>query len=306
MINRTLIRQKVVQLLYAYYQNADKDLVKAEEELVFSLSKAYDLYEYMLALMVAVSEHAKEQVERREETNRVMHVEENISHRFVDNLFVAQLAQDEQLKEYINGKKIRPWSNEPNFIKRLYEEIKQTDFYADYMAAESTDYAADRELWRKIYKNVIMKSEDLDAILEEQSLYWNDDRMVVDTFVLKTIKRFEQDAKESQLMPEYKDPTDKVFAVKLFRNAVLNCDEYREILSRCTRNWQFDRLAFMDVVIMQLAIAEMLNFTDIPTSVTINEYVEIAKWYSTSRSGSYINGTIDSAAKILREEGRIF
>ncbi|MBR3726077.1 MAG: transcription antitermination factor NusB, partial [Prevotella sp.] len=163
-----------------------------------------------------------------------------------------------------------------------------------------------REVWRKIYKQIIQENEDLDALLEEKSLYWNDDKEVVDTFVLKTIRRFEpKNASRQELLPEYKDEEDKDFARKLFRATILNADTYQRYMSEASKNWDFSRLAYMDVVIMQIAIAEMLTFPNIPVSVTINEYVDLAKIYSTHKSGGYINGMLDSIARHLIKTGKM-
>ena len=151
-----------------------------------------------------------------------------------------------------------------------------------------------------------MDNDNIDAMLEEKSLYWNDDKEIVDTFVLKTIKRFDPANKELQeLLPEYKDEEDKEFAVKLFRATILNADQYQRFMSETSRNWDFSRLAYMDVVIMQIAIAEMMNFPNIPVNVTINEYVDLAKLYSTPRSGSYINGMLDAIARYLIDTGKM-
>lgn len=305
MINRTLIRLKVVQLMYAYYQNDGKNIETAEKELLFSLSKAYDLYNYMLLLMVSVSRYGIQQVERQEQMNKVGHIDTPVSHRFIDNKFVIQLEGNKQLQEFVETKK-KTWDNEFDYVKKLYEDIVASEYYQEYMSMEEVSYADDRELWRKIYKNIIMKDERIDDILEDQSLYWNDDREVVDTFVLKTIKRFEpENGTDQELVPEYKDIEDRDFAVRLFRRCILNDEYYRSLISRCIKNWEFNRLAYMDVVIMQIAVAEMLSFPQVPISVTINEYVEIAKWYSTPKSAGYVNGIIDSVAKMLKHEGKL-
>jgi N utilization substance protein B len=174
------------------------------------------------------------------------------------------------------------------------------------MASKEDDYAADRELWRKIYRTLIQDNPDLDALFEEQSLYWNDDKEIVDTFVLKTIKRFdEQNGSKQELLPEYDSEEDKDYARKLFRASILNADEYQRYMSETSRNWDFSRLAYMDVVIMQIAIAELMTFPSIPVSVTINEFVEIAKLYSTPKSGGYINGMLDTIARHLIKTGRL-
>ena len=278
MINRNLIRIKIVQLMYSYYQNGGKNLDTAEKELLFSLSKAYDLYNYLLLLMVEETRFAFEILEQKEQVNRVAHKEEALSHRFVDNKFIAQLESNKQLCEFKENKKWN-WKDERTYLKNLYEKITEADFFQEYMSAEKNDYDADREVWRKIYKNIIMKDEKIDDILEEQSLYWNDDKEIVDTFVLKTIKRFDAGKGEDQeLLPEYKDIEDREFATRLFRRTITNDEYYRDLISQSVRNWEFNRLAFMDVIIMQVAVAEILSFPQIPTSVTINEYVEIAKY----------------------------
>ena len=161
-------------------------------------------------------------------------------------------------------------------------------------------------MWRKLYKTIIFKSEELDQVLEDQSLYWNDDKEIVDTFVLKTIKRFEEkNGSKQELLPEFKDDEDQEFARRLFRRAILNADYYRQLISENTKNWELDRVAFMDVVIMQIALAEILSFPNIPVSVSLNEYVEIAKVYSTPRSGSFINGTLDGIVNMLKNENKL-
>lgn len=166
------------------------------------------------------------------------------------------------------------------------------------MTAEADSYEDDREAWRKFYKQFVMNNEDLDALLEEKSLYWNDDKDIVDTFVLKTIKRFDPANKANQeLLPEYKDAEDRDFARKLFRSTILNGEQYQRYMSDASRNWDFSRLAYMDVVIMQIAIAELVNFPNIPATVTINEYVDLAKAYSTHRSGGYVNGMLDNIGR---------
>lgn len=305
MINRTLIRLKIVQLIYAYYQNNGKNLETAEKELLFSLSKAYELYHYMLLLMVSVSRYALQQVEEKEQLNKIAHIDEVVSHRFADNQFIAQLESNKQLQDFVENKK-KTWNNDIDYIKKLYADIVESGCYKKYMSLEQVTYKDDREVWRRIYKDIITQDERIDEILEEQSLYWNDDRDIIDTFVLKTIKRF--DAKkgaDQELVPEYKDEEDKEFATQLFRRTILNDEYYRSLISQYVKNWDFNRLAYMDVIIMQIAVAELLSFPQIPISVTINEYVEIAKWYSTPKSAGYVNGIIDAVAKALQQENKL-
>ena len=304
MIHREIIRIKIVQLTYAYYQNGNKNIDTAEKELFFSLSKAYDLYNYLLALMVAVAKEAKRRLEIAESKARREGTEKP-SAKFAFNRFTLQLEENKQLSEFIGSQK-HTWTDEPEFVGKLFEQIEQSQIYKDYMASKEDDYAADRELWRKIYRTLIQDNPDLDALFEEQSLYWNDDKEIVDTFVLKTIKRFdEQNGSKQELLPEYDSEEDKDYARKLFRASILNADEYQRYMSETSRNWDFSRLAYMDVVIMQIAIAELMTFPSIPVSVTINEFVEIAKLYSTPKSGGYINGMLDTIARHLIKTGRL-
>ncbi len=298
MINRELIRLKIVQLTYAYYQNGSKNIDTAEKELLFSLSKAYDLYNYLLGLIVAVTKEERHRVDvgtqkvQREGT-------EAPNNKFAYNKFAVQLEENIQLNDFLSSKSMT-WDDDIEAVRKLCNQIEASTIYQDYMAESDSSYEADREVWRKIYRTLIQDNDDLYALLEEKSLYWNDDKDIVDTFVIKTIKRFRPENKsEQELLPEYKDDEDRTFAIKLFRATILNADTYQRYMSETSRNWDFSRLAYMDVVIMQIAIAEMLTFPNIPIQVTINEYVNLAKLYSTPKSGGYINGMLDAIARHL-------
>ena len=305
MINRVLIRLKIVQIVYAFYQNGGKNLDTAEKELFFSLSKAYDMYNYLLLLMVEITKQA----ERKQSAakNKLLPTAEELypNTKFVDNRFIAQLEMNKQLLEFSETQK-KTWENEAEFVKGLCEKIMDSVIYKEYMASETSSYEEDRELWRKIYKRIIFNNDELDQVLEDKRLYWNDDKEIVDTFVLKTIKRFdEKNGAKQELLPEFKDEDDQDFARRLFRRTILNADYYRHLISENTRNWDLDRVAFMDVIIMQIALAEILSFPNIPVSVTLNEYVEIAKLYSTPKSGSFINGTLDGIVNVLKKENKL-
>lgn len=302
MVNRELIRIKVVQLTYAYYQNGNNNMETAEKELFFSLSKAYDLYNYLLSLIVAVSQEAC----RRYEVEKGKALREGKpipSSKFTQNRFAIQLESNHMLNDFLSSQKFS-WKNYPEEVNKIYTQIVESQLYHDYMESKDSSYEEDKELWRTIYQFYIRKSDNLASFLEEQSLYWNDDKEVVDTFVLKTIKKFEEKNKGKQeLLPEYSNEEDKDYARKLFRATILNANDYQRMMSEASRNWDFSRLAFMDIIIMQAAIAEMLTFPSIPISVTINEYINLAWRYSTPRSGSYINGMLDSIARMLIDKG---
>ena len=282
-----------------------KTWIQRKKELFFSLSKAYDLYNYLLLLMVEVTKQANKRLNAAK--NKLVPTKEELfpNTKFVENRFIAQLEVNKQLLEFSNNQK-KTWENEADFVKTLCDKILESDIYKEYMASETSSYEEDRELWRKLYKNIIFNNIELDQVLEDQSLYWNDDKEIVDTFVLKTIKRFdEKNGAKQELLPEFKDEEDQDFARRLFRRTILNADYYRHLISENTKNWDLDRVAFMDVVIMQIALAEILSFPNIPVSVSLNEYVEIAKLYSTPKSGGFINGTLDGIVNSLKKENKL-
>ncbi len=305
MINRELIRLKVIQIVYAYYQNGGKNIDTAEKELFFSLSKAYDLYNYLLLLLVEINRIAVRSVETQQNRQIRLGLSTGPSTRFIDNKFALQLESNRMLMEFRDNQK-KSWADEEDFVRALYNRIIESEVYAEYMKAESVDYEADREVWRKLYKKFICENERLEELLEDMSLYWNDDKEIVDTFVLKTIRRFEeQNGAAQELMPEFKSEDDREFAARLLRAALLNADYYRTLIGENTQNWDFERMALMDVVVMQTALAEMFTFPGIPLNVSLNEYVNLAKLYSTPRSGVYVNGLLDALSKRLIAEGKL-
>lgn len=305
MINRTLIRIKVVQIVYAFYQNQDRSLENGEKELLFSLSKSYDLYNQMLYFMVKITEYSRRRIDTGR--NKMLPTVEELApnEKFANNRFIQQLEVNTQLLKYLEISK-KDWATEENYVKELYDSILASDIYKEYMASEEDSWQADREFWRKIYKQIIQPSESLDQMLEEQSLYWNDDKEIVDSFVLKTIRRFEEaNGAKQEILPEYKDEEDMEYASRLFRRTIENQEYYYELIRAACRNWDFSRIAFMDLIIMQIVLAEILSFPNIPISVSINEYLEVAKLYSTQKSASFINGTLDGIVKQLKKEGKL-
>lgn len=308
MINRELIRLKIVQLVYAFYQNEGKTLDVAEKELIFSLDKAYDLYCHLLGLLVDLQKMAERKNEARIERDKRLKQESTgifPDEKMASNQFLLQLRANTALLQY-REKQGDFWEEEDAFVRKLYKSFTESDIFQLYLEKEDFSFEADRELVRKLYKYLVCNNEDLDAVLEERSLYWNDDKEIIDSFVLKTIKRFTPESDESQpLLPEYTSEDDRNYAVSLFREALTRSDEVRELIKQGTKNWDFSRLAFMDVIIMQIALTEILTFPSIPLSVSFNEYLDIAKVYSTPRSSSYINGTMDNIVKQLKSEGKL-
>lgn len=305
MINRALIRLKVVQLVYAYYQNEGKTTEVALKELDFSLQKAHDLYRLLLLLLVELRRRA-ERVNAVYEAKKKRVGGGEISSNdklLADNLFLKQLSENKELLEFEASQKWM-WSNEDTFLKKLYDAWLNDNLFLRYVDTKVHDYESDRELVRKLYKNHVEKSEEFDALLEEQSLYWNDDKEIVDSFVLKTIKRFQaENGAAQELLPAYAAQEDQEFAGRLFKTTIERCSEMRDVVKNNIKKWQFNRVAFMDLVIMQIALTEMLEFPSIPLNVTFNEYLDIAKVYSTPRSAGFIHGVLEGITKRLKEEG---
>ena len=301
MINRELIRLKLVQVLYSYHQRGLHNPDVAEKELLLSLDKAYDLYNYMLLLLVETSRMSVRMYEMRKSRSRRLSDGEQWSRKFIENRFILQLESNRQLRDYCDEHAIS-WAD-----KFAYDvEYVDNEYYKNYMASAESTYEEDRELWRLIYRNLVVNNDELNELLEDQNIYWNDDKHIVDTFVLKTINRFKADSSAAQqLMPEYRSEADRDFALKLLRRTLIGQEYYNELIAANAHGWEFHRIAVMDRIILQLGLAEITTFPGIPTSVSINEYVEIAKAYSTPKSGKYINATLDAIAKQLTEEGKL-
>lgn len=305
MINRNLLRVKIIQVLYAFYKGEEKTALMVEKELFYSIEKTYDLYYHLLNLVVLITDHAVSRIESKKNKLRPSPEDINPNTRFIHNAFAAQLRENVHLKTYLTQHKLS-WINHSEVIKELYEEIVACDFYREYMSQESTDYASDKELWRKIFKKVILQNESLDDSIEDQSIFWTDDVEIVVSFIIKTIKRFEYEAGvEQALLPMFKDEEDVEFAKKLLHGVLHNGKNYREIIDEHAQNWELDRIAFMDILIMEVALSELMNFPTIPINVTLNEYIEIAKNYSTDKSGTFINGVLDKIVGQLKKENKL-
>ncbi|MGL5227384.1 MAG: transcription antitermination factor NusB [Bacteroidales bacterium] len=299
MINRALIRIKVVQLLYSYYQNEERDMARAEKELLFSLDKAYELYNYLLLLIVEITDAQNKRIETAKSKFLASDEDLNPNTKFVDNLFVYHLRQDPAFREYLSMHKLA-WDEE--FVKDLLDLILTSECYQEYMNSSTRSFEEDKDLWRTLFKTFIVDNERLAELLEESSLYWNDDIEIVQSFAFKTIKQFAQ-SEEPQLLPQYRSDEEKEYAIQLFRNAIVNGQEYKDMITKYTSNWDINRIALMDVIVMQIALAEIMTFPAIPTSVSLNEYIDLAKTYSTLKSGYFINGVLDRVVRNLKEEG---
>lgn len=305
MINRALLRIKIIQILYSYYKGDGKSMAIIEKEFFYSLERTYDLYFHLLQLSVDITHYAAERIDLRRNKLRPSEEDLNPNTRFVDNRYIAQLSANKTLNEYLTKQKLS-WVNYQDMIKTLYEDILDADFYTEYMNSNADDYKSDKELWRKIYKKIILQSEEFDSCIEDQSIYWVDDLELVLSFVIKTVKKFDEENGANQiLLPMFKDEEDKEFARKLLRGSIENGASYRELINQNCRNWELDRIAFMDILIMEVALSEIMDFPTIPINVTLNEYIEISKKYSTEKSSTFINGVLDNIVHAWKKENKI-
>lgn len=297
MINRILIRIKVLQIVYAYHQNGNKELKSAENDLQFSLQKSYELYLAFLLLLIEVTRLQNRIIETKKEKYIPTAEELNPNMRFVNNRFVAQLAADEAFWKLIKENGVS-WDNDEDFVKRILEQILDSELYADYLQAEEDNYEQDQLFWAKVFKQLICDNEMIEEHLEDRSIFWNDDVQIIESFVLKTIKRGKEDQPiHKALMPMFKDEEDRTFAIKLLRQTFLRGEEYRELIGRYLTNWDADRIAHIDMVILQIALAEIFSFPTIHTSISMNEYIEIAKYYSSPKRVPFINATLESIVR---------
>jgi len=305
MISRRIIRTKVLQVLYAYYSSTEKSLNNTEKELFFCITKTYDLYHYLLALIIEMADYAEQRIEIRRNKHQPTHEDLHPNTKFISNLVIRQFRDNRQLNAYINQKKLN-WTNHRELVKELYGFMVESDFYVEYMNDKNRSYLDDRKFVDKVFNKIILLTEDLHEILEEQSIYWNDDMDFVVTMISKTLKKFnEYSDTDQRLLPMFKDEDDRQFAKDLLRKAIINHDELRELIKNHSKNWDLDRIAFMDILIMQLAITEFMFFPSIPTKVTLNEYIELSKLYSTEKSRNFINGILDKTLKDLKNSGKI-
>jgi N utilization substance protein B len=224
---------------------------------------------------------------------------------FIKNQLIIQLKNNISLNKYLETSKLS-WKNEEELIRKIYLDLVEQDFYKEYMHAPQQSYADDRKLVEDIFKYLILGNEDIESLLEEQSIYWNDDLDFVVSMILKTFKKFKETSDEHQaLLPIFKDEEDRQFAKDLFRKVVLNHAENMILIKQHTMNWDIERIAFIDNLILELALCEFLYFPSIPTKVTMNEYIELSKYYSTEKSRNFINGILDKAQKDLKKTNKI-
>ncbi len=304
------------------FDNTKASYQRAKAELSASLTQAYTLYHALLYLPVLITERQAQRLE--EAKNKYLPKPEDVNPnlRFVDNLFVEALRNCDGLEEYLgenNDADISAWRDSDTMLDKLLSLITSSDLYAKYMNTLAGDFTTDASFWREIMRTIILPSDELTETLESKSVYWNDDLQIMGTFVLKTIRRTYPAADDAEatadpgnygkivLLPKFMNSDDEVFGVQLFEYVVNNRETYREYIDKFINKeqWDSERLAFMDIIILMTAIAEIINYPTIPVPVTLNEYIEIANDYSTARSGQFINGVLYNVIKLLNSEGVI-
>ena len=306
MINRELIRIKTVQLVYANITNGGKSMEDAIDEMDESLSTASELYYHMLNLICDITDYAAQRYEMICTHLLERGVKSLPSDRFVANRFATQLQNNKQLEQFTQSHKQLRWTNHEDVVHSVYDLIIASPEYKNYMESDDDSYEADRTLWKVIYKKYIYQNDTIDEALEDWSIYWNDDRFIVDTFVLKTIKRFdEKNGDEQPLLDSSNNLEERKFGRDLLVYTLSHRGEYKELIRAHIRNWDFSRLATMDVAIMTTAIAEIINFPGITVNISLNEYINIARIYCSQKNANFINATLDNIVKDLRQEGKI-
>ena len=306
MISRRILRIKVMQALYAYYKHDGQSSLKnSEKEMLFSIQKAYDLYYYFFLLILDIADYANDRIELAQRKKIPSYEDLHPNRKFVDNRIIEQLRQNTQLNDYLKTRKLS-WVNHRELIRELYSKLMQATFFRNYMESDQSSYKEDKVILCRLLSDLLGQHEPLFQALEEQSIYWNDEGEFILGINIKTIKKFQEDqGADAKLLPLYKSSEDQEFPVKLIRKVILNSSQYSELIKRYSKNWEVDRIAFMDILLMQMAIAEVIEFSSIPVKVTLNEYLELAKYYSTSRSNIFINGILDKVFAYLKEMNQI-
>jgi N utilization substance protein B len=303
MLNRRYLRIKVMQALYAFFQSDNKDMAKGEREMFHNIEKIYDLYIIMLLLILEIRDFAENTLEDAKVKKLPTKEDLDPNTKFIENRFIKQLATNQQLLKQANNRKLN-WQTDPELVKKVFLQIRGSEEFARYMATPGTSYQDDADFIALVYKNYVAEFELLEHHFEEKSIYWADDYHLVNVMVLKTIQSFSEAKGENQgLMSLYKDEDeDRQFIIDLYRKTIMSDKENEQYIREKTKNWEVERIAMMDVLLMKMAITEILNFSSIPVKVTLNEYIEISKLYSTPKSKGFINGILDKLVIDFKEQ----
>lgn len=302
MLNRRYLRIKTMQTLYSYFQQDKADIGFYEKELFKSLDKIYDLYIYILVLFTDI--HHTAHLVLEENKNKRLPSKEDLDPnlKFIENTLLVSLSVSEDLKREINKRKIS-WQSDFDLVRKLYSELRATDLYKDYMFAPGRSVKEDKQFLISVATEFLYEHELLNHLFEEKNMHWADDTFGAFSMVSRTFEAFNGTL---NLQPLYKDPEDdQKFISTLFRKTIAGNKEYETLIDLKTKNWELDRIASMDVLLMKMAIAEFINVSNVPVKVSLNEYIDISKEYSTPNSKTFINGVLDKIIADLKRDNKI-
>ena len=304
MISRRMLRIKVIKALYAHLKSDADSLMASEKTLVASIDKTYDLYFLMLSLIAELAHYAEQRQELARKKQLPTYEDLNPNRKFVENAVIRLIAQSDAVNDHLAARKLS-WAKYPELIKTLYSQLEQSDYFKSYMAHAERSWKEDLALVTDFYVRELEECERLEEVLDEMSILWNDDLGFSLILVTRTLSNMRPSHTDVKVLPKFKSEEDLDFAMQLFEKAAIGYDDNLQQIERFTRNWDVERIAFMDNLIMATAVAELITFPSIPIKVTLDEYIEIAKFYSTAGSSTFINGVLDKAATSLQEEGKI-
>ena len=304
MISRRMLRIKVIKALYAHMKSDADSLMASEKMLVTSIDKTYDLYFLMLSLVAEMAHYAEQRQEAAKKKQLPTYEDLNPNRKFVDNAVIRLIAQSDSVNDYLAARKLS-WAKYPELVKTLFTQLEQSDYYKKYMASQERSFREDLALVTEFYTRELEESEILEDVLDEMSILWNDDLGFALIMVTRTLSNMRPSHVDVKVLPKFKSIEDLDFARELFAKVAVNFDNYQEEIEKYTRNWDVERIAFMDNLIMATAVAELVTFPSIPVKVTLDEYIEIAKFYSTHGSSTFINGILDKIVASFTEQGKI-
>lgn len=305
MISRRILRTKIIQTVYSHRQSDNAELLTSEKELLFSVQKSYDLYFFLLETAVDVCNYSENRIDKALHKLRPTKEDLNPNLKFVNNKLIAQLKENKDLNQHLSQSKLS-WIKYPELIKRLFGDLTAGKPYKEYMASKTSSYEEDRKILIYFFEQIVCECDLLYQCLEEQSIYWIDSVEFIISMVIRSLNKFKIGFDNTfPLLPMYKSAEDKDFTIRLFRRTIVHGNEYKELVSECAKNWDADRIAFIDMIILETATAEIIEFPEIPLRVTFNEYIEIAKHYSTAKSCIFINGVLDKIVQKLKADKKI-
>ncbi len=306
MLNRRHIRVKVMQTLYAFKGGESDDLSKDQKFLLFSIDNMYNLYLLLISLLLEVWKRAEDDLQKKQKKHLATTEDKDPNKKFVNNQILGLISENLQLKNQLEAHRINNWELDGEYVDIIFKAIIKSDLYSEYMKTRVSDFKEDKDFIIDVFKDIIAPNEKLYEYLEDKNLTWLDDLPTVNTTILKLLRKVKVTPPDSYFTPKlYKDVDDKKYAIDLFRKTLLNRSHINKEIKEKTKNWDSERIANVDYVLLQMAISELKHFPSIPVKVTINEYLEIAKEYSTPKSSIFINGILDKLVKEYEANGKL-